>query len=311
MPSYTTADLIATVKTKALVPTNQSTFSSSQILVIADEELQMGIIPIIKEAREEYFVTYIDYTLVPGQARYQVPSRAVGSTLSDILIVDETNEQQYSVPIVEASNAPDRNSPYGYNAGLIAYMEGNDVVLDPPSNIPGGVIRLKYVERRNNLVEVTAAGRIDAINTSNNQVTLGNVPNAFNTTQLFDFVKAKPGFDNLAIDQTCTGISGTVFQFSSLPSNLRVGDYLCLAGESPVIQLPVEFHMVLAQRVIVRILEALGDTNGISVARSKLEELQRNALKLITPRISGEAKKVVNPFSPLNGGGRFRRWWNG
>lgn len=310
MATYDTSELIATIKTKALVPTNQSTFTNAQILKIADEELQMGIVPLIKEAREEYFVTYEDYTLVTGQKEYQIPSRAVGSTLSDIIIIDTQGNSMYSVPLLEASQVPDRNDPFGFNTGIIAYLQANNVVLNPaPDSFVGGYLRLKYVERRNNLVETSAAGRIDAINTSLNQVTLGNVPSTFNTQQIYDFVKAKPGFDNLDTDVAVTGISGSVFTFSSLPSNLSVGDYLCLAGESPVPQIPVEFHMVLAQRVIVRMLEALGDTNGVQIARSQLESLQRSALKLITPRVMGEAKKIVNTNGPLNGGGRWRRWW--
>lgn len=309
---YTSDDLIASVKNKALVPTNQATFTTDQILEIANEEIQLGIVPLIKSARASYFVTYHDYDIVSGQIGYNIPSRAVGMTLEDVLIIDQNNgQQQYSIPILQPDQIPDRNDPYGFNAGVVGYIEGNQVKFDPtPSNFAGSRLRLKYTERRNVLVAAVDAGRIVSIDSGNNQVTLANVPNTFNTNVTYDFIRATPGFDNLEIDQTCTGISGTVFTFAELPDGLAIGDYLALAGESPIVQLPVEFHPALAQRIIVRILEALGDSEGVNIARTKLTELQTNALKLITPRVVGEAKKVINPYGPLSGGGRWRRWWN-
>lgn len=308
MPRYDTTELLNTIKTKALVPSNQSTFTSVQILKIADEELQTGIVPMIMGAREEYFVKYVDVSFVQNQSEYEIPERAIGSKLRTVTIVSGTSE--YKIPLFIADQVPDRNDPYGFNAGTIAYLRGNKVVIDPSSNISGD-LRLYYFNRRNTLIEQSDAGRIDAINTATNQVTLGNIPTTFTTSETYDFVKATPGFENLGEDFTATGISGLVVTFSSLPSNLSIGDYLCLSGESPIVQLPVEFHAILAQRVILRILEALGDTNGVQIAQNKLLELEKNAMTLISPRVDGNPKKVINPYGPLNGGGRWRKWWNG
>src|SRR5690606_8653031 len=96
----------------------------------------------------------------------------------------------------------------------------------------------------------------------------------------------------LGIDQTITGISGTTIEFSSLPDELAVGDYVCLAGESPVPQIPVEFHALLAQEVVVKVLEALGKST--KDAKDDLKTLKENLPNLITPRVQGESRRVVN-----------------
>ena len=311
MPSYTTTQLVNTVKTKALVPTSQATFTNAQILTIADEEMQTGIVPLIMSVREEYFVKYKDITITSSSS-YEIPTRAIGSKLRTITVVDTDNTNERKIPLFIADQVPQRNDPYGYSSGTVAYLQGNFVVLNPnPENSVGGILRLYYFNRRNTLVDVTAAARIDGIDTVNKQITLSNVPSTYSLTSKYDFIKATPGFENLEESVTPTGISGLIFTFDELPSGLQLGDYLALEGESPVVQLPVEFQPVLAQRVILRMLEAIGDVTGVQVARAKLDELEKNVMNLISPRVDGNPKKVLNPYGPLSGGGRWRNWWNG
>lgn len=308
MPSYTTTQLVNTIKTKGLVPTNQLTFTTDQILQIADEEMQTGVVPLIMTAREEYFVKFEDFTINSGQSEYELPYRSIGSKLREITVVN--GESEYKIPLFQADQIADRNDPFGFNAGTVAYLRANKVVLSPgPVPSLGQTLRMYYFNRRNTLVQETAAGRIDAIDTNTNTITLSNVPTTFSISSQYDFIKSKPGFENLAEDRTPTAINGTLFTFASLPSGLVVGDYLALSGESPIVQIPVEFQPVLAQRVIVRILEAIGDTTGVQVARTKLVELEKNTLDLISPRVDGNPKKIVNIYGPLNAGGRFSRWW--
>jgi hypothetical protein len=305
MPSYLTSDLLTTIKTKALIPTNQVTFTDTNLLTIANEELQSAIVPMIMAVREEYFVTYKDTTIADNTG-VAVPARAIGAILRDITIVNGT--QEFSIPLVPAEEAPEMSATFYPSGGPVAaFLRGNKVFLAPPTGTTGS-LRLYYFERPNNLVLTTAVGRIDGINLLTNTITLNQVPTAFTLTTSFDFIMAQPTFDLLAKDQIPTQVSGVNFTFASLPSNMVVGDYLCLAGESIVPQIPVEYHPVLAQRVVVRVLEALGDVNGTSIAKAKLQELEKYAQDLISPRVQGEAKKISNKRGVLNKG-RFSRYF--
>lgn len=308
MPSYTTTQLLATIKNKALIPTNQVTFTNPNILIIANEEMQTAIVPMIMAVREEFFVTYKDFTIsdLGTAAGYRIPTRAVGTKLRDLTYVNGTQEVQ--IPLMPEDEVNNQGSGYQTFNQFVAFIRANKIFLKPATGL-AGTLRQYFFLRSSDLVETNAVGRIDSIDTVLKQVVLGNVPSTFTINTSYDFVMANPGFDILTQDITPTGVASSTFTFTDLPVDLAVGDYLCLAGESPVPMIPVEYIPVLAQRVIVRILEALGDLNGVSTARAKLEELEKYAQGLISPRVEGEPKKIINNFSPLNLGRRFNRFF--
>jgi hypothetical protein len=79
---------------------------------------------------------------------------------------------------------------------------------------------------------------------------------------------------------------------------LSVGDYLTVEGETLVPQLPIEIHAFLAQAAAVKVLEAMGDSQGMRNAETKLQQVQKDVLTLISPRTDGSVKKVVNINTP-------------
>jgi hypothetical protein len=56
-------------------------------------------------------------------------------------------------------------------------------------------------------------------------------------------------------------------------------------------------HVVLAQAVACRVLEALGDTEALKNASAKLENMERRILSVIDTRTEGNSQKILN----LNG----------
>jgi hypothetical protein len=76
-----------------------------------------------------------------------------------------------------------------------------------------------------------------------------------------------------------------------------------MADTSPVVQAPVEFHDVLAQKVAVKVFESKGMTEKLGSAREELGRMEADALALISPRVDGETKRAVNR------GGLFRMRW--
>jgi len=305
--AYTTDKLIATIKSKIIAPVSQVTFTPDDILAIADEELQVGVVPTLMSVREDYFVVSEDFDVdQAGPYEYTIPTRAIGGKLKDVVMTD-SNNKEYSIPLIQSQVAPYRSNIFKTYQGLVCFPRNNKIILQGVANtLPGNKVRLYYFMRRGKLIQITAGARIDSIDTVNKQITVNLLPSTFSLTTLVDFIQVSPPFDALAINQTIQNINGLILTFSSLPDHLAVGDYLCLAGESVVPQVPVEFHPVLAQRVAVKILEALGDVNGSSLARSKLAEIENATLKMISQRIEGEAKKVINYFSTLDPSNRFR-----
>jgi hypothetical protein len=76
------------------------------------------------------------------------------------------------------------------------------------------------------------------------------LPTTITTSTPVDFVQNDGPYDILEIDQTITNISGTTLTFAALPDDLAVGDWICLAGQSPVLIAPRELQPLLVQATL-------------------------------------------------------------
>lgn len=293
--AYLTSDLITAIKRRASVPTSQTTFQNSDFLALADEEIRSKMAPLILRNLEEHWVRTYDHNITANQASYLIPTRAVAASLRDVQVVNSNNDQD--------RRGLDRLSPddlYGHlgtrsvqKSGF--YLQGNSVYLYPTPTSTQNKLRLSYYCRPNTLVETSACALVSSINTATKQITVSSLPSTFTTSTALDFVKANPHFECSAIDQTPTDITGLVLTFANdLPSDLAVGDYLCLAGQSCVVQIPVELQPLLVQYVTVRVLSAQSDTEALKAALAELQKLEENANILIAPRVDGKAKRAVN-----------------
>lgn len=296
--TYLTSDLITAIKRRSAVPTSQVTFSSTDFAQLADEEIRSKLAPLVLKTMEELWVRFVDTPVIANQSNYLIPTRAIASALRNVQLVDQNNPQNRRE--LERLSPEDLTSTYTGDYRFVItkagfYMEGNNVVLYPTPTSTQNLLRLSYYCRPNSLVDVSACAQVQSIDTSLNQITVTSLPTTFSTATPLDFVKANPGFECSAIDQTPTNIAGMVLTFgSTLPTDLSVGDYLCLAGQSCVVQIPVELQPLLVQYVVVRVLSSQGDAESLAAAIKELEKLEANALLLISPRVAGKAKRVVN-----------------
>lgn len=143
----------------------------------------------------------------------------------------------------------------------------------------------------------------------------------FVTDQLFvngvqiDFLQTKPGHRTYNYDVTipANGISGNVVAFNAddVPQNMIIGDYMALANECIIPQIPPDLHNWLAQQAATMILGSMGDTVGLQVAQQKNQEMILNQNTLLDARVEGSPLKVVNRRSLLryqSYGSRRRRY---
>lgn len=188
------------------------------------------------------------------------------------------------------------------------YLMGNDIVLHPsvgPS--PYGSLSFYYYLRPNSLVKDSAVASITSLDRATGNITLSSIPSGYSVyvsgtnnsvTTLFDFVKAKSAHNVLDIDVPINSINTTTKVVNidphKIPSDLEVGDYLALAGQTCIPNIPTELHMILAQRVAQRALEALGDTEGLGNAANKIAEMESKLTTMIDNRVEGSPRKVVN-----------------
>src|SRR5262249_21702328 len=145
---------------------------------------------------------------------------------------------------------PERVSWYdGTGSPVGFYLAGNQAMLVPnPSGL--GTLRFVYHRRPSTLVLPSQAAVISsAINGTTGAF---NVSNASAIGLAFpDIVSAKSSFDILANRLACEIIGATItpdLPADVLGAGIDTGDYVCVVGTSPVPQIPVELHPLLAQR---------------------------------------------------------------
>lgn len=288
---FTTTGLLASLKRRGMLPSTTETLSTTDFLAIATEELQTYVWNTLPRT-EEYGVTTADVSVSSGTAAYKLPSRAVGGKLRDVWFVDGSSR----IDLVRVE--PENIGNFGTSGDACGfYLQGDDLVLVPTPNT-SRTLRVSFHCRPSALVATSAVAVVQSFNTGTGAITTtATVPATFSTSQTYDIVRAKPPFSILSMDLTASVASGTTVTFSSLPAGLAAGDYVCLAGESPVAQVPVELHPLLSQRVAYKCLEALGDPRA-KIAEEAADKMKLEAIKLLTPRVDGAARPIVNYHGP-------------
>jgi len=163
-PFMTSRDLINAVKRKILFPISQNTFSESDLLAFANEEMQISQVPSILQFHEEYFVYNKVLPLVSNISRYPVPNRAIGMRLRDLAFSDSVGNV-YEVTRINSDDKSFFQQSTGTSETIHKYyLEGNDVVLTPSigANPTTGNVNFYFYLRPNQLVDDTRAAKMRA-----------------------------------------------------------------------------------------------------------------------------------------------------
>jgi hypothetical protein len=294
MSAYTTTKLLTAIERQSFAPTNQDTFSTSDILSLADEVTKTTILPAILKTREEYYVDYEDYSVTANTASYEIPERAIGLTVREVHLIDGSgnvkNLARTSIDRLPYRSTSTSGTPEAF------YLQSNSIVLIPTPSSSINTLRVYYAQRPGNLVVTTEAATIASINTSTNVITVTTIPSTWTTGDTFDLIQATGGHRYLDTSLTSTLISGTSITLPSLPTGLAVGDYIALENESPVVQLPPDFQPILATLVAAEMLLAMSQPQGEKVLAKGIRNLEA-AQKMITPRVFGEDELILPDWS--------------
>jgi hypothetical protein len=304
---YTSEQLIDSVKRRINIPTNQNTFTNTDILAFADEELGLGLVPAIMSLHEDYLLFSEDVPLVEGKTEYEIPYRAVGNKLYDLQFIDNNG----NVLMMSRTTLADQDNYNGYytiNRAYAYYVKNNRVGLLPPNanGIATGSLRFIYFIRPSSLVLTPAVGVITGINRTTGDINVSSLPNTFNLSTLFDFYKVKSPHNIYTIDNTATGVNSTsntiTFDPADIPDSLSIGDHVALSQQCAIPQIPSDLHVFLAQKTGERILESQGDMEGLKLAQAKSAEMEVRAGTIIDNRVDESPIKLVNRQGILRSG---------
>lgn len=304
-------DLIAAVKRKIMAPINQATFTDDDILAFADEEMSLGLVPSILQLHEDYLMYTEKIPLEANVTKYDIPYRAIGNKLREVQFTDSSQTIYPSTRIgvgdLNYFNTQTVQQSYAF------YVENNQICLVPLNFSPAAdtYIILTYYMRPNVLVPVANVATVNSIDRVTGIVQLSNMPTLFASGQLYDLIKVQSpnktlDYDILPISVNTTSQTMT-FNLADIPDALAPGDNIALAEECAIPQVPSDLHIVLAHRTSARLLEAMGDTEGLQNSNAKLAEYEAKTMTLIDNRVEDAPKKAVQRNGTLRSGMGWNR----
>lgn len=289
--AFTWTEILDDIKVRSAMPTSQSTYTAARFLNLANAVMRSRIVPFVNSVRENYYSYDVDWTIVANSS-ILIPSRAVGGKLENVSFLNGTERgdapRYYEDELRDLSMAP------SVKAGF--YLKRNRLFVLPSDGGGWTTLRMAIVIRPNTIVDPTTdAAQITAINTGTKTLTFASCPSTWTTASIFDLVQANPHFDWLAIDQAISAITATTATFSStLPTDLAVGDWISLAGYSPIIQCPAEVHPLLAQEVANVCLKAQGIEAAYKLGLEEAKMIREEVVSLLSPRVEEAGRKLVN-----------------
>ena len=291
MVTFTTTDLITSILRTAHVPQGNDTFGASDLLSIADMQMRTLIAPKISSCRENYWLTTQDQVVDNDRNEYPLPSKALGSAIVDAKVRSGTNLIHLSrIEVSELYSTQFTTRPaYCY---LI-----RDFILELYPQSLSGTLVMWYFRIPSKLTAVENCAQISAI--SGDTVTVTSVPSTFASLQELDVVSQQPGFNVLIKDSSPVSIAGSDITFDDVPETVAVGDYVCLSGQSCVVQCPLEWIEVLVQACAVKIYEIQGYEPKHALAQKVLDGMVERVMGLVSPRTIENAKLISGGGSLL------------
>lgn len=305
-------ELLNSIKLRAAVPLAQISFTDSDLLNFATEEIELKVMPSVLAVREEFYVTTETIPLVANQSNYKIPYRAIGGKVRFVYLQSSDTTIQPLAQIAMEHLPNYQQSSFAYqNSGF--YLQGDELILLPPiTGAVSGNLVIKYYLKPNQVVETSRGAQITQINTTTGDITVDSVPSNIAAMTEVDFIQSKSNHKTKAYDIMLNAANSTTKVInvnpSDIPSDLEVGDFICSAGETVIPQVPSELQVMVAQAVACRILESIGDTQNLANASAKLQEMEAKLLNVIDSRVEAPSRKIVNTNSFIGGQRRIRRW---
>jgi hypothetical protein len=317
-----TLTLVQRVKRFESIPSSETTFTDTDIVDLMDQEYKSTIVPMIQNLREEHFVITRDIqfpTVNAGQTTnagnsFQIPNEATGLRLRDMYVLDQqgnfTNIPRLSPELIGSMGNFSWNGVVAGTYGF--YLQGNTVQIFPYTIMSGRKGRITYHVRPADLCLTTDAAPI--ISVVGTLVTVGSTSAIWQAGTVVDAIQGVYPYEYVVDTRTDVPLyasatplqnvtlvtaSGNSFTVdSTIAAILKPGMWLAPTGYSPFPQyIAVDVVPCLVQATAVRCLEAMGDRAGQQLASAKLKQMMEDATRLMTPRVEGKNKKIMNPNS--------------
>ena len=300
--TWTTTELLAGLRRRGRLPDGQPT--DADLLLDADSAIRSTCLTLLRTLKEGYGLVTEDTAIVANRATYSVPSRALGQTVEAVYYVDD-NGDEFSLTKVarehlarsRRAGSPDRCAPYVYA------LRGGDVVLAPTPTSATGSLRFEYQERPGRLVPADEGAQVSAVVTSD-QISVSG-PAGWGSSISVDIRAADSPFSPRLTNQAVAYVSPDMTAAVGTFSDVAVGDWVTLTGETVVVPVPDIMHSLLVAATLMHVHQGLGHVEEMARMEQVVAREMAACRELLEPR-SEDDNIVLNPDSALRGG--WSRW---
>ena len=332
--------LIESASRRGNIPDAQMTYLTPDFLSMIQEELMAYALPVLHARRDDYYLEELMFDLAtpdtyigagpPSQIRHpawRLPDYAMANTVRDVQGVSPGGTF-YNLGRVSMDDVPNMIAQGWYFYGNYLVYQCNTV----SSTAPPIAIRCVVHSKPNDLittdednVNLLLPREISVINSLDPDaspptyaVIFRGRYSAFYTGGQWrvDIISGQTGAvlarnailyvmnpgDSEGVIKFTTPLNPTPAVTGDTVAQFKLGDWVSLVNTTPIIPLPSEMHALLAQRVVVKFLEAQGDSAQLEQSRQSLQEMALQIPLLIQPRAEGKPKKLAPRL------GLWRRW---
>ena len=296
---YTSSNILDTVKRNQTITSSAFRFTDADLYSMVDEEIENTIVPMILRLHSDRLIYREVVALVASQSNYDIPYRAIGSQLRDVILQDSATSPSWKrdLSYFEYSDAQlsvQTGEPNGF------YFSGDQIYLVPGvGSSTSDYLSFSYPIKHPRMVASSAVATISSVNYTTGVVTLAaDAPSSWTTSDYFDFllanVRSKPRILSYDINSSSIVTTSMTFAVADIPLGLVAGDKITLAQETDVLLLPDECFKYLCKAVSIKIMEAQKDLQAVQAAQPSFDKARMAMESILTPRITGEARVIIN-----------------
>lgn len=325
-------ELIVSIQDRISLPiTDEDRWSRAAVIRTANEVCQEQVMPKLIQEGGEYSVHRL---VLPLQAsglpvfpnlRIPLPSRIYGRALREIKYISDQGNGTYNIwdeiNVTQCSVAEaDTYETSGYNGRnpMVCVVNDHIRMLGNPTSTTGAIVLYYHLEISDIVDKTTEFASITNLSYSAGVTTITATAGAEYTT-----FQANPSVKFVDIYRKSTGAilrpdvrlsrtGATSFTTTDLTENdvnelktYQSGGtpvvspyeselYLVPAGQCQFSTIPEAFDSILVLETCSRILESLGDVQGLGVVANMLKKAYDSITVSMGNRISGQQKKVVD-----------------
>ena len=296
----TVDDLLESVKIRSLAPISQDTFTNTKILKLMTEEMRTYVVPLLIDVREDFFLNYVDVSFEANRSLYPIYERSAGNSFKALYAVSSSGDESKigRTSVDKLSDFTQSGDPTHF------FLMGDQIKVLPTPKSNTNSLRQYYFRTQSSLTQSINCGRITsvAVGALTTVFTIStDLSAALGVGDKVDFQNSQSPFLLWAHDVEIQGITSTTITVNNSDildesGNVRMGidDYICPRFQTNIPQIPVEYHTLLVQKTVCKIIGSLGDQRKFQIEMAELKMMEGSLFKLIKSRVEAQPQKVTN-----------------